>query len=107
MPLASPRIIRSKFTYQEPTQSNAYALLFDDPSIAIPGDHVIYIDGTRPGGMQRTRAEHIGRVKRLATSLSSSAADGGVGIGSDERIGILSENSLVKNPIFYQPVFRY
>ena len=72
---------------------NVFSYIFENPSIAISGDHTVYIDGL--AGIKRTRAQHIARVRRLATALLAPQKSGGVGIERNQRIGILGDNTLV------------
>lgn len=53
----------------------------------------MYIDAIT--GQQRTRYEFVDRMYDIATALGADKSKGGLGLGKDHMVGILSDNCLV------------
>jgi hypothetical protein len=73
--------------------TNYHNLVFRMPEQQAFADHVIHIDAVT--GKQRTRYEFIERVYDAATAIGADRSFGGLGLGQDHMVGILSDNCLV------------
>jgi hypothetical protein len=94
-PAKMTAIIKSPVPFVPVPEMNVFSFLFPNPGLSVPGDHIVTIDALT--GMSRTRAEHVHRVRRLATALTTPRNLGGLEIPPQgERVGILSEGNVVR-----------
>jgi hypothetical protein len=84
------------FTPVGPTV-NYYDFLIGRQDLASWPDYTLFIDAMT--GKRRRFRETLARIEECATALSSAKRDGGLEIepGSEEVVGILSENCIVRN----------
>ena len=69
-------VIKSSVPLSPLPQTNVFSFLFSSAAISVPDEHIVTIDG--PTGTPRTRAEHVRRVRRLATALTAPKGLGGL-----------------------------
>lgn len=73
--------------------TNYHNVLFRAPERSNIPDHVMHIDALT--GQKRTRLEFIERMYDGATALGAAKNAGGLGLSSNNIIGIMSDNCLV------------
>lgn len=88
-----------KSPYPDPPQlseANAYHMLFERPDqSAWPTNFTAHIDAET--GETLMHRDLISRIEALSTGLASPLSQGGLEVGSTELIGVIGENSSVRN----------